>query len=422
VHVLSTIGHGLMTSICKALLGNHKQHAFFWVVLMLYFSTALTNAAGQVLSSARNAEKINTQVERYVSTAGDDKQDGSRERPWATLQHAATHVVPGTRVHVAPGTYWGAIMTPINGVPNARIRFISDVRWGAIVRSSAALAVWTNDGNFVDIVGFDVSGDGSIGIFNRASGVRIIANHVHHIPAAGCTGNGGAGILNGNYSGSNNDIIGNVVHDIGERNSSCARVQGIYHSNFGGRILNNIAYGNQGYGIHTWHAASNVTIANNLVFNNRHGGILIGTGDAPYYGSASHPADYFLVANNIVVYNQNRFGIEELGVTGPHNRYVNNLVYRNYPSDWKLLTGLQSGTVVADPHFLNYRPDGSGDYHLSSNSPAIGTGVNLGTPSFDIEGRDRPRDRAWDVGPYQTNAPITCPPPDMCDFDSTTTQ
>jgi parallel beta-helix repeat protein len=350
----------------------------------------------------------------YVAVNGDDHNDGSRRHPWATIQHASEQVKPGYVVHVQPGTYKGPVSTSISGAPVARIRFVSEVKWGAVIRSTGAPATWTNDADFIDIVGFDVSGDGYLGIFNRGSNVRIIANQVHDVAAGGCTGNGGAGILNGKYSATDNDVIGNVVHNIGERNKSCPRVHGIYHSNSRGRIVNNITYGNEGYGIHLWHAATDVTIANNLVFNNRHGGILVGAGDAPYQGDRSHPADHVLVVNNIVIYNQNRYGIEELGVVGRSNQYVNNLVYQNHDADWKLLAGQQSGTISEDPHFLDYRADGAGDYRLSSISPASGRGTSLGAPSFDIDGRPRVPG-SCDIGPYQSATSKSQPwPPEPC--------
>src|SRR5262249_50864886 len=148
------------------------------------------------------------------------------------------------------------------------------------VQSSSTDAVWTNAGNYVDIMGFDVSGSVRLGIENNASFVRIIGNNVHNI-AGSCASNGGAGIVNGEWTASDNDTIGNVVHDVGDPTVTCYTVQGIYHSNLRGHILNNISYRNAAFGIHLWHAANNVVVANNLVFQNGQGGILIGDGDAP---------------------------------------------------------------------------------------------------------------------------------------------
>ncbi len=396
----------------NTLVHNELQLVGRVAAAMLCFTTILAFAAH---NSQVHATRIATSTQYFVAAGGNDYSDGSAKRPWASLQHAAEKAKPGSVIHVAPGTYHGAVKTSASGSPIARIRFLSDTKWGALIRSTGARVTWINDGDFVDIVGFDISGDGAIGLLNRGSNVRIIANHVHHVPAVGCDGNGGAGILNGNYSAVDNDIINNVVHDIGEPNQSCARVQGIYHSNLRGRILNNITYGNEGYGIHLWHAAAEVTIANNLVFNNRHGGIVVGAGDAPYQGSKAHPADRVLVVNNIVVYNQNRYGIEELGVTGPGNMYVNNLVYGNQFANWKLQTGRQFGTITADPHFLAYREDGSGDYHLSSVSPGISAGSSMGAPRFDIDGAARPAAGTCDLGPYQSGTTNKQKwPPDDC--------
>jgi Right handed beta helix region len=380
--------------------------------VMLCFATIrLMNAKD---SRSRDIQHVPS-TDYYVAPNGNDRWNGSASRPWGTLQHAAEKAIPGAAIHLASGNYSGALVTSRSGMPLARIRFISDTQWGAVIRSIGTRAAWINDGDFVDIVGFDISGDGAIGILNRGSNVRIIGNNVHHIPALGCDGNGGAGILNGNYSASDDDVIGNLVHDIGEPKKSCARVHGIYHSNLRGRILNNISYNNEGYGIHLWHAAADVTIANNLVFNNRHGGIVVGAGDAPFNGSPNNPADHVLVVNNIVVYNRNRYGIEELGVTGPNNSFINNLVYGNEFEDWKLQTGRKLGTISADPKFIAYREDGSGDYHLSSASPGIGKASRNGAPPFDIQGYVRPQRTAWDIGPYQSDAVEKRNwPPDAC--------
>jgi len=351
-------------------------------------------------------------MNRYVSPTGSDRNDGSLAHPWATLNRAAQSAFPGLTIHVAPGVYNEAVVTKQSGAPPARIRFVSETKWGAIVRGHASVT-WTNQGDYVDIVGFDISGDGRGGILNWGSGVRIVANHVHDIPASNCSGDGGFGIANANYEGYDNDIVANVVHNIGDLTRLCARVHGIYHSNLRGHLDNNISYRNQGFGIHLWHAATDVTIANNLVFSNHYGGILIGAGDSPHNGDAAFPADHITVANNIVVHNLNRYGIEEMGVTGNSNRYLNNLVYQNQNANWRLRTGRQSGTIEADPQFVNFQPDGRGDYHPRVSSPALRAGFCASGPASDIDGKPRPQNTACDIGPYESGPAVTNPwPPD----------
>jgi len=332
----------------------------------------------------------------YLGPRGDDLNDGSADRPWRTIQHAARVVRPGTTVHIAPGEYQVAVVTKISGTAAGRIRFVSDVQWAARVRTKGASASWLNEGNFVDIIGFDISGDGSLGIDNEASHVRVLGNRVHDIPATGCTSNGGAGIDDGNYFAHDDDVIGNVVFGIGDVTKPCPRVHGIYHANLRGHVYNNLVYLNQGWGIHTWEAASHVEISNNTVFNNGYGGIVIGAGDFPHAMN-----DYTRVTNNISIYNGN-YGIEEYGRTGVHNVYANNLVYLNAVGNFDLQNGnTDQNSVFADPQFVEYRSDGTGNYRLSMDSPGIDAGTRRAAPGYDMNGGERPFGKTWDIGAYE---------------------
>lgn len=343
--------------------------------------------------------------EFYVSQDGSDSNSGTSGSPWATLQHAAQMVSPGTVVHVAPGTYSG-VTTTVSGGPSARIRFISDVKWGAKVRTTGLPQVWQNNASYIDIMGFDISGDGRLGILNEGSFVTMVGNLVHDIPAAGnaADGLGGAGIDNDNYSASDNDVIGNVVHDIGNPVSPSTEIQGIYHANLRGHIVNNIVYRAQAWGIHLWHAANRVIVANNLVFQNGEGGIIIGAGDAP--GGITN--DNTTVVNNMVIDHHSSWGaglaIYEYGSTGTSNMYLNNLVWNN-SQEIVLQHGLVSaGTINSDPLLVNYQPDGSGDYHLQPNSPAINAGTTTDCPDLDFDGAPRPFGAGPDIGVYEFGA------------------
>jgi len=334
----------------------------------------------------------------YVSPTGSDSNDGSSAHPFATIQKAANSATAGVTIHVAPGTY-GAVTSSKSGTSSQRIRFISDTQWGAkLTGTSSSEAVWMQDGSYVDLVGFDISGGSRLGIENNGSYVRILGNYVHNIAGA-CSSSGGAGIDNANYSASNDDIIGNIVGNIGSTNNgSCNTVQGIYLSNNGGTTSNNIVFNVAAWGIQMWHAATNATIVNNTVFN-CYGGITVGAGDSP--GGVT--ADNTLVANNIV-YKNVGYGIYEFGATGTHNRYINNLVTGN-PTEISLQNGLSAtATVTADPQFVNYQANGTGDYHLQSSSPAINAGTSTSAPSTDFSGGTRPVGGAWDIGAYEYGA------------------
>jgi hypothetical protein len=342
--------------------------------------------------------------ELYVDpTTGNDAAAGSKAAPWKTIGKAAGAAVAGDTVHVAPGIYPEIITSSASGTAAAPIVFVSDAPWKAQIVGPAhvtggPVSVWTAGGDHVDIIGFDITGGPRVGILVNGSYVRTIGNHVHDIKADWDPGNGGAGIDDGNYSAHDDDMIGNVVHDIGPSTASTS-VHGLYHSNLRGRIVNNITYRNAGWGIHTWHNPKDVLIANNLVFENRSGGIIVGAGDSPGTGVA----DGFLVENNIVIKNYARAGIIEYGAYGPDNRYVNNLVWANPAGAFAVVPATKiSGTIDLDPAFVKYDGIGNtGDYHLLRGSPAIDRGASSMAPTDDIEGVPRPQGPAWDIGPYE---------------------
>jgi len=340
----------------------------------------------------------------YVSLSGSDSWPGTAAQPFATLAKAGSVVTAGGTVHVAPGTYAsGPFTTSRSGTAAARIRYVSDVRWKALIRTTGTgmHIAWTNNGSYVDIEGFDLSCNGRIGILSMGSFCRIIGNHVHDIPAADVGGSGGAGINHGNYSANDNDMIGNVVHHVGPSGATNT-VHGLYHSNLRGRIVNNIAYKNSGWGVHTWHAANQVTISNNLLFENGRGGIIVGAGDSP--GGVT--ADNFLVSNNILIYNGDT-AVIEYGATGPNNKYINNLIWGNVRG--LVLKVTPVGTLSADPKLVNYLENGGGDYHVSAGSPCIDAGTSQGAPSTDLDGASRPKGAGFDIGPYEYEA--SSPPP-----------
>lgn len=341
-------------------------------------------------------------IDFHIAPGGRDGNPGTAALPFRTIGEAAQVATPGTNIHVAPGLYTEILETSESGTAAAPITYVSTVHWGAKIRTEGPDDHWSwiNRGNHVVIAGFDVSGNGAGGIDNFGTNVRIVRNRVHNIPALGCTSNGGAGIAASNYTNTNVFIGRNLVHDIGEFPEPCSRVHGIYFQHEGGRIVNNIVYRVTGWGIHWWHAPLRITIANNLAFNNMNGGIGGGAGDSPYFGDPSKPADHITVMNNIV-YDNADTGIEETGLSGSNNLFLNNISIEN-GRDWVLQEqSSHSGTAEAPPGFVRYDPDGNGDYRLRADSPAIDRGTARGAPIIDYDGVSRPQGRGVDIGPFE---------------------
>ena len=327
-------------------------------------------------------------ADRYVSPSGSDSNDGTQQHPWVTITHAGSVVSPGMIVHVATGVYVEAVATTVTGTSNARIMYISDQAWGAVIIAPGRDGfAWKNTGSYSDIIGFEIAGSRCGGIGLGGSFQRAVSNHVHN-SAAGCgSSNGGSGINDFDYASRGNDILRNYVHDVGINEPSCGQprhsyIHGIYQANAGGHIDHNISANNCGWGIHLWHAATHATITNNTVVANKAGGIVIGSGDAPCTTTGCPDGnDFTTVANNIVAYNGNPasggWGLgqtaQDPGRTGIHNEYSHNLSFQNMSGDFYLPPSLACRNCITgrDPRFVSMS---SGDYRLRADSPAIRTG------------------------------------------------
>src|SRR6266567_2099614 len=341
----------------------------------------------------------------YVSPSGNDQNDGSQAHPFATIQKAADVVTPGSVVHVLPGTYTDSVLVETDGTANARITFVSDTKWAAKIHTTDSDDPWKTNADYIDIVGFDISSDGSRdGIVNSGSYIRTIGNRIHDIPGT-CDNIGGSGVTDSNYKAHDNDIIGNVVFHIGDTYPKlCQYVHAIYHSNARGHIINNIAYDNAGCGINLWHGATDTIVSNNLTFGNKEHGISIGTNKSD---NNHDDGDNFIVSNNISIDNS-LLGIRERKGVGSHDQFLNNIVYGNGDApfgdenyDWPSAAGSKDvNTITQNVQFLQYNINGTGDYHLHVGSPAIGAGTDVGAPSTDFDGKPRPQGKI-DIGPYQ---------------------
>ncbi len=157
----------------------------------------------------------------YVDpVSGNDSHSGlTPALAWATLTHASAKVNPGCTIHCAAGTITNsANTTKACGTPTQRVVYQGAAGYASKLVSTGgnATTAWENDGAYNDIVGFDVTGNGQIGINLGGTGVSVKYCKIHDIP---CTSSvGGGGVVAGYTTATaltDADIIGNLIYNIG---------------------------------------------------------------------------------------------------------------------------------------------------------------------------------------------------------------
>jgi hypothetical protein len=332
----------------------------------------------------------------YVSPIGSDTNSGSSSAPWRTINKAASVASAGTTVHVAPGVYKEKIAMSRSGTASNRIRFVSDVRWGAKIWPTQNLNshIFRITGSYVDVEGFDMGPAGSnvivFGVDTTGTNNKFAHNKIHDINTSGSNTGSAVGV-----SGTGSVIDGNLIYHVGHSQLD----HGIYAYAGSSRLINNVIGNVSGYGVSLWHTPHDVLIYNNTIINTgtrgqySSGGILVGAGEDP-----NSDARNCIVANNIV-YGSPSFGIMEGGTTH-NNLYINNLTYNNN-RDWGLQNGTQLRNISADPKFVSYKAYGTGNYSLRPSSPAINRASPKYAPATDFDGNNRPVGGAPDIGAYE---------------------
>src|SRR6266516_3245545 len=341
----------------------------------------------------------------YVAPSGSDANPCSAAAPCYTMQRVSQLMSPGDNAHFASGNYtWSYSGNKVtkSGTAAAPISYISDTKWGSKVYGSGCDPIW-NDGDYVQIINFDVTGDCSEGITTNGNYSKVIGNRVHDLPAA----SGGYGGIKGDCCYSNRtgiQIIGNVVYNIA-MGSGSTLIHGIYTASPGSVLMNNIVTRVSAACITHYHAATHSIVSTTVVANCKYGIQIAADG-------AITSDDYTTVDNNIAV--NNGRGIYEYPTAGPHNVYNNNIVYNSSVANFDLCCGgTQSGSITLTAAqfsalFVNYTGDMTGDYHLRSGAVAIdaGTtscaaGVSSCVPLLDLDGVARSVGTAYDIGPFE---------------------
>jgi hypothetical protein len=211
----------------------------------------------------------------WVATDGEDGGDGSRDAPWATLQHAADAATPGSTVYVRGGVYAQRLAIDVSGAPGRPIVFRNAPSEHPVLDGSSlevgqefSPMISVDGARYVEIRGLeirghrtDLSGHNPVGIL-----VTGASDHV--------------------------SIAGNVVHDMG--------------TTFQGRIGGD-AHGIAVYGNLADHPIDDVVIRDNQLYD-----LTLGSSEALVVNGN---VTGFLIQDNIV-HDTNNIGIVAIGYEG----------------------------------------------------------------------------------------------------------
>ena len=327
----------------------------------------------------------------YVATDGSAENDGSRDSPWPSVEHALSQVGGGHTIIVKPGIYRGPIQISkaYAGTERSPTIIKSELKWKAMILGAEVHGISNGDAcDWVVVDGFEVMGAGYDGIKMNGNHNVVRNCWVHH--------NASMGI-------GSHDQVGTVIEsNLIEFNGSHIQFHhGVYASGDGLTVRNNVVRHNAGFGLHLYSSIKNSVVANNLV-----------------YGQAVKPGIIVACAddggNNVVVNNTVVSNNVAISVWQPSNELiVNNILV----ADEAVLSvqGDQSKVradynlclpesrfqgphgIAADPMFVY---PSRGVYWLRPGSPAIGKGAPEYAPESDFWGHPRAQNAPVDLGAF----------------------
>jgi len=350
-------------------------------------ATAYTAYVAANYGSAKGYTSANTY---YVSSTGSDNNSGTAASPWATLEHADNATPACALILFNSGTYSnGAINSSSSGSSSCHKAFASQSYLGAILSDSSTgsdgSATLYASGEYVDIVGFTITGPACIGIQPAGSNEKVLYNYVYNVAqGSGQCGNGvgGGGIAPGEGGGQNVTINYNVLYNVGStaNSNSGQNVHGIYVTSSGFTIEDNVVYVSTGGCIQAYHSPSNGIISNNTLVGCKWGYI---------WGNDNSGAASNIAFNNNTMSGMSGYDIFTCGASncgaavGSGNTFSNNdTPDANNISDGGTLVN----NITSAPNLVKVAVPPSGNFAPNSGSPLIGTDTTTDAAPTNILG------------------------------------
>lgn len=348
----------------------------------------------------------------YVAPDGSPNNDGSRDRPWPSVEFALTEVGGGRVIVLRPGVYAGPlrIRREHAGTPSQHTVILSEQKWAAIVTQSPSHGVFTDGGtDWILLDGLQVKESAMDGV--KVNGAHAIVRNcwIHD------NYTNGLAIFSTNHA----TVDSNLIENNGFIGTDRGHGHGIYATGSNITIVNNVFRYQKSHGIHLYSeglgGVTDCFVANNLCYMNSSRGIIVdspaGTpslipnrivnntsvhngadGIAVVGGSSIAP---HVVANNIIVGNRRApLAVYPLGANNSASNADTPTVVIDYnlmDSDPRVAADQRFDRVTYGLHNLigtaSFTNESKRHYWLLSESMAIATGSPVHAPPADFWGR-----------------------------------
>jgi hypothetical protein len=328
----------------------------------------------------------------YVATGGNDRNPGTRARPWRTIQKALDTLRPGQRAYVRGGTYAEDLVFRRAGTSRAPITVAAAPGARVVLRPASTsgdtypIRIRGSYFRLRGVVIENARGTSSTNVYFEGSAhdVELAANEIRYSQDQG---------VFAERSTRNLHIVRNRIHDNGRGHEEGQhQSHGIYIEGADHLIANNVVWAHPyGFGIQIYPENRGTIVVNNTIVGAAHSGIVVGGDEG---------VEDIVIRNNVIAFN-GKYGVESDSdcPTGPV-AVDRNVIFGNrggsVESGCSNVT-VSGGNILRDPRFV--AP--GRNFELRAGSPAIDSARADYAPRVDLRGRRRPSGKGYDVGAFE---------------------